>query len=73
MFGLIFIAALLFPTTASGASFDEIRIELPPGSQLKVRNDFGTVSVELWDENYATVSTTIDGSTTLTRSPIEGS
>jgi VWFA-related protein len=71
MLGFILIAALLFPITASGADFDdETRIELPAGSQLKVRNDFGTVSVELWDENYATVSATIEGSATLTRSPI---
>jgi VWFA-related protein len=35
-----------------------------------VQNDFGNVSVERWDENYATVSYTVDGSQTLTRSPI---
>jgi VWFA-related protein len=63
-----FLIALLFPTTALGA--DELRIELPPGSQLKVQNDFGKVSVELWDQNYATVSYTVEGSATLTRSPI---
>jgi VWFA-related protein len=62
---IFFLVALLFPTTA-----DEIRIELAPGSQVKVRNDFGKVFVEQWDENYATVSYTVDGPTTLTRSPI---
>ncbi len=67
----ILVAALLFPTTALGAYVDdEIRIELPPGGQLKVRNDFGNVSVELWNENYATVSATIDGPTPFERSPI---
>ncbi len=65
MLGFILLIAFLFPTTA-----DEIRIELAPGSQLKVQNDFGNVSVERWDENYATVSYTVDGAQTLTRSPI---
>jgi VWFA-related protein len=65
---IFLLTALLFPTTASGA--DEIRIELPPGSQLKVRNDFGNVSLERWNQDYATVSYTVEGSATLTRSPI---
>jgi VWFA-related protein len=63
----IFLVALLFPTTTLA---DEIRIEVPPGSRIKVQNDFGKVSVEVWDENYATVSYTVQGSATLTRSPI---
>ena len=61
------LVALLFPTTAFA---DEIRIELPPGSQVKVQNDFGSVSVEQWDQNYATVSYTVEGAATLARSPI---
>ena len=67
---LILAAALLLPTTVPGTIFDEIRIELPAGTQLKVRNDYGNLSVEQWDQNYAAVSYTIDGSATLTRSPI---
>ncbi|HKR12483.1 MAG TPA: VWA domain-containing protein [Pyrinomonadaceae bacterium] len=67
----ILVAALLFPTIAVGAYVDdEIRFELPPGGQLKVRNDFGNVSVEQWNENYATVSASVDGAVQLTRSPI---
>jgi VWFA-related protein len=71
MLRLILVAALLFPTTAPGAYVDDaIRIELPPGGQLKVRNDFGNVSVELWNETYATVSASVEGSVQLKRSPI---
>ncbi|HEX5966003.1 MAG TPA: VWA domain-containing protein [Pyrinomonadaceae bacterium] len=70
MLRFLILAALLFPTTVSGAPFDEIRIELPPGSQLKVRNDYGNLDVEQWDQTYAAVSYTIEGSATLTRSPI---
>ncbi|HEX2269665.1 MAG TPA: VWA domain-containing protein, partial [Pyrinomonadaceae bacterium] len=71
MLRFILVAALLFPTTALGAYVDdEIRIELPPGGQLRVRNDFGNVSVELWNENYVTISAGVEGSAVLTRSPI---
>jgi VWFA-related protein len=70
MLRFLLLAALLFPTIVSGASFDEIRIELPPGSQLKVRNDYGNLTVEQWGENYAAVSYTTEGSAPLTRSPI---
>ena len=69
-FLILAAAALLFPTTVSGATFDEIRIELPPGTQLKVRNDYGNLTVEQWDQNYAAVSYTTEGLATLTRSPI---
>lgn len=70
MLRFLILAALLLPTTVSGAFFDEIRIELPPGTELKVRNDYGNLSVEQWDQNYAAVSYTTDGSARLTRSPI---
>jgi VWFA-related protein len=67
--GLIFLAAFS-PTTAHAD--DEIRIDLPAGGQLKVRNDFGNVSVEVWQNTYAAVSAVVggDGSTRLKRSPI---
>ena len=65
--GLIFLAAFS-PTTAHAD--DEIRIDLPAGGQLKVRNDFGNVSAEVWNNNFVAVSAVIDGPTKLTRSPI---
>ena len=44
LLGLLFLAAFS-PTTAYAD--DEIRIDLPAGGQLKVRNDFGSVTAEL--------------------------
>ena len=74
---LILLAALLFPGTASAAgtasavqSSDEIRIEVPADGQIKVRNDFGNVSVELWDNSYAAVSATFETNAKFSRSPI---
>ncbi len=70
LFGLVFLAVFYFsPTTHAD---DEIRIDLPAGAQLKVRNDFGNVNAEVWNNRYVAVSATIggDGSKKLTRSPI---
>lgn len=67
--GLILLAA--FSPTPAQAD-DEIRIDLPAGGQLKVRNDFGNVTAEVWNQKFVAVSAIIggDGSTRLTRSPI---
>jgi VWFA-related protein len=69
LLGLLFLAAFS-PTTAYAD--DEIRIDLPAGGQLKVRNDFGDVTAEFWSNNHVAVSAVIggDGSARLTRSPI---
>jgi len=69
LLGLVLLAAFS-PTTAYAD--DEIRIDLPAGGQLKVRNDFGDVTAEVWSNSHVAVSAVIggDGSTRLTRSPI---
>ena len=69
LLGLLFLAAFS-PTTAYAD--DEIRIDLPAGGQLKVRNDFGNISAEVWSNSYVAVSANIggDGSRRLSRSPI---
>src|SRR5215203_3129234 len=67
--GLVFLTAFS-PTTAHAD--DAIRIDLPAGGQLKVRNDFGNVSAEVWSNNYVAVSAVMEGevSARFTRSPI---
>jgi len=67
LLGLIFLAAFS-PTTAHAQ--DEIRIDLPAGGQLKVRNDFGDVTAEVWSNSHVAVSAVIGGDAKLTRSPI---
>jgi VWFA-related protein len=66
---LVFLAAF---SPATARADDEIRIELRPGAELKVRNAFGNVSAEVWRNSYVAVSATIggDGSTRFSRSPI---
>src|ERR1043165_4553834 len=67
LLGLLFLAAFS-PTTAYAD--DEIRIDLPAGGQLKVRNDFGNISAEVWSNTQVAVSAVIGGDGSFTRSPI---
>jgi hypothetical protein len=66
------LLALIAFSPATAYADDEIRIDMPAGGELKVRNDFGNVSAEVWGNSYVAVSATIggDGSARLTRSPI---
>ena len=71
MRGFILLAALLLPITASAVQTgDEIRIDMPATGKIKVRNDFGDVSIEVWQNSYVTVSATIEGAVKFTRSPV---
>jgi VWFA-related protein len=71
LWGLVFLAGFLFPTTYLAVqSSDEIRIDVPADGRIKVRNDFGNVSVETWDNSYVAVSATFEGAAKFTRSPI---
>jgi VWFA-related protein len=71
MRGLILLAALLLPSTALMVQTgDDIRIEVPANARIKVRNDFGNVSVDVWNHSYVAVSATIEGAVKFTHSPI---
>ena len=71
MLGFVLLFTLLFPATAPTLfTDDEIRIDVPANGQITVRNDFGSVAVEIWDNSYVAVSATIEGSARFTRSPI---
>ncbi|HEU4835487.1 MAG TPA: VWA domain-containing protein [Pyrinomonadaceae bacterium] len=69
LLGLLFLAAF---SPATAYADDEIRIDLPAGGELRVRNNFGDVTAEVWSNSHVAVSAVIggDGSTRLTRSPI---
>jgi len=69
--GLAVLAVSFLPNIAFAAnSQDEIRIDVPANVKLKVRNDFGNVSLEVWPNTYVTVSAEIEGPVRFTRSPI---
>lgn len=66
LLGLIFLAAF---SPAKAYAQDEIRIDFPAGSELKVRNDFGNINVEVWNKNYLAVSGDV-GAAKFNKSPI---
>lgn len=71
LWGIVFFAVSLFPpTTLAVQNADEIRIDVPADGQIKVRNDFGDVSVEVWNNSYVAVSATIEGAAKFSRSPL---
>ena len=71
MLGFVLLVTLFFPTTAPALfADDEIRIDVPADGQITVRNDFGSVAVEIWDNSYVAVSATFDGSAQFSRSPL---
>src|SRR4026208_1672307 len=75
MWCLILLAALLFqapvvrPVFARPAAH-EIRLEVHADALGEVRNDFGNVSVETWNNSYVAVSATFESTAKFTRSPI---
>ncbi|HEY0728145.1 MAG TPA: VWA domain-containing protein [Pyrinomonadaceae bacterium] len=71
LWGLVFFVGFLFPATYLAVQdSDEIRIDVPADAQITVRNDFGNVSVEVWNNSYVAVSAAIEGSAKFSRSPI---
>ncbi|HEV2885213.1 MAG TPA: VWA domain-containing protein [Pyrinomonadaceae bacterium] len=64
------VCASCFAQSVAGSSFDGIQIEVPSGGQVRVENQFGEVSAEIWKERYVSVSATIAGGARLTRSPV---
>jgi VWFA-related protein len=68
------LAALLFlllaPQAKSSLFIDEgVRADLPLGGRLRVENRRGSVSVEVWNEKYVSITATIEGKTP-NRSPV---
>ena len=50
---------------------DGIRIDVPINSRIRVENQFGPVTVDVWQEKYVSVAATLEGSDRpFTRSPI---
>jgi VWFA-related protein len=74
VFALVLCFALVPLTLAAAALQSEtpqgIRIEFVTGTHLRVENQFGDIDAEVWNENYVTVSATVEGNKPLARSPV---
>jgi VWFA-related protein len=73
LYCLIILSSVVFsPTLSIGKLIDDdIRIDLPLDGHVRVENQFGSVSVEVWNNKYVSVSATVEGSSLqFKRSPI---
>ena len=72
-YSLIILASVLLPPTSSFGKLieEDIRIDLPLAARVRVENQFGNVSVEVWSNKYVSVSASLTGgSQRFSRSPI---
>jgi VWFA-related protein len=69
---IVFVLATVSCLAQSRPSntFEGIQIELPANGHIRVENQFGEVSAEVWQEKYVSVSATIEGTIPFARSPV---
>src|SRR5207253_5976061 len=65
----LFSLFCLLPFSFCLASDEGIRADLPSNGALRVENSRGNVKIEVWDEQYVSVSTTVEGAQPR-RSPV---
>lgn len=75
LFGcFLMVGALCLPffgRAFTRASDDGVRIDVSPGARVRIENQFGQVTAEVWKEKYVSVSAFIEGTGgRFTRSPI---
>jgi VWFA-related protein len=67
----LFLLVLLTSTgPAQTDSTEGLRIEFPQGGHLRLENQFGEISAEVWNERHVAVSATVADGAVLTRSPV---
>ena len=64
------LLVLLTPVGFAQTDAEGLRIEFPEGGHLRIENQFGEVSAEVWPERHVAVSATVAGGVELSRSPV---
>lgn len=54
----------------TGDAGSGLRIEVPASPSIRIENQFGSITTEVWNEHYVSVSSEVDDGTTLRRSPV---
>jgi VWFA-related protein len=67
---LVFVSVSCFAQAEPSNSFGSIEIELPANGRVRVENQFGEVSAQVWNEKYVSISATIEGPLPFARSPV---
>ena len=72
----IFVAVLVTAGICAGVKAQTgdagsgLRIEVPTSPSIRIENQFGSVTTEVWTEHYVSVSSEVDDGTSLRRSPV---
>lgn len=64
------LAACCLAQTAEKNPHDGLRIEIPADANIRIENQFGEVTAEVWKEKHVSVSTTVEDAGSLKRSPV---
>lgn len=69
---VLFSSLVVFPSgiAAQQEVGGGLRFEFPEGGHLRIENQFGQVSAEVWQENNVAISATTEGNAELARSPV---
>ena len=71
--GAVLIIAATCPGFKAQTTVDPnvgLRIEVPASPSIRIENQFGEITTEVWNEHYVSVSSEIEDGTSLTRSPV---
>ncbi len=68
LFSLLIVSSSVL--TAQQDQAGGLRIEFPAGGHLRIENQFGQVSAEVWRENHVAISATTEDNAALPRSPV---
>ena len=70
LFLLVLLTSVWPAHPAQSDLAEGLRIEFPEGGHLRIENQFGEVSAEVWPERHVSVSAIVAGGAELTRSPV---
>lgn len=74
VFAAVLFASLVafsgFAQNARSNSYEGLQIEVPVAGRVRIENQFGDVSAEVWKEKHVSVSATIAGTVGFARSPV---
>jgi Ca-activated chloride channel homolog len=65
-----FVPLFCFAQNGPSNAFEGVQIELPASGRMRIENQFGEVAAEVWQENYVSVSATVEGTVPFSRSPV---
>jgi len=67
---MIAVVAVGLNAQSPGDAATGLKIEVPEGASIRIENQFGDVTTEVWNEGYVSVSSEVENGASLKRSPV---